>query len=351
MLHVGLLAASDPDAAFSAFNALVVPALRSAARTPLRNARHGGGPCPARTWCADCEETLDTLALNSFTRLRSALAGAAPRTRDGAVVREMAELCEHVTSEQAPYESAAAFGTLLRRRADPAEPRWLRAARAQLVQYTLRCLEERVRRDDAVRRGGAAHPDRDLRNARWAAPLRRDPVTGDLLRLAVYRARRGRTDLFDIPADVRERHGLDHREAVARMHEALRTLRTVRPGFFAANISCGVPSALPPDVPDPAPYLEACIERVDARIALRSMVSRRHGLRPVVTAVCDVASGRRADPVRAARRCLDLDEEAAEHVVRRLVALVTAADPDWADRLAAASGQNVARMSCKTHRR
>jgi hypothetical protein len=80
---VAHLADGDDAIAFAAFHTLVAPALRAAARWPLRRARHTGSPCraPAGTGaCADCEATLDDLQLDAFARLRTALAGPLPTT-------------------------------------------------------------------------------------------------------------------------------------------------------------------------------------------------------------------------------------------------------------------------------
>ncbi|MBE1533962.1 hypothetical protein [Actinomadura algeriensis] len=331
MTYIHWLADPDRDVAFGAFNVLIVPALRRAAQTPLRNARHAGRPCPDGAWCADCEEILDDIARESFARLRDTFAGFPPRTRTGAVVHQMIELRDHITSEHAAHEEAAPIRTLLQRSATESEPHWLRAARSQLIRYPLHCLEERVRRDDAVRRGGAAHPERDLRTARWAAPFREDPVDAELLLIAISRTRRGCPDPFEVPAHISERLGLEPEEAAARMNGALRKLRTVRPDFYEGNLTRDEPSALPTDLPDPAPRPEGAPDRVHARAELERK-ARRRNVRLVIAEICNVAAGRKADPVRAARRFL-LDTGTAENAVRNLATLVADAGLDWTDEL------------------
>src|SRR5690606_31701047 len=249
---------ADPNTAiaFPAFHSLVSPAVRAAACLPLRRARHAGAACSApvgRGFCADCEATVDDRILASFTRLR----GPLPTTRSGEPVRELALVRDHLRPPEAAYEDVDALARRLRGAAVEGEAAWLRAARAQLVHYPLAHLEERVRRDDAVRRGAAARPDRDLRQAAWAAPLRTDPAALDLLIFAVYRARRG-AGYGDIPPDLCERHGLSPYEARRRLNAALVRLRALNPAFYTANLDdeplAGIPWAT--GCPYPTPSLD-----------------------------------------------------------------------------------------------
>jgi hypothetical protein len=325
---------ADPDdaIAFAAFHAFTVPAMRGAARGPLFRGRHSRLGCRAPVgggWCGECEAVLDDLLLDSFTRLRAALAGEPPRTRTGEAVRELAMVREHVASAPAAAEDAAALAAALT--AERAgEPDWLRAARAQLVHYPLRHLEGRVRRADAVARGAAARPDRDLRQAAWAAPLRADPVTLDLLLVAVFRARRGAGDLPDVPADVCERHGLDPAEGARRMGRALADLQRVHPGFFAANIAAREIGGAAPAVhdTDPGKQVEEDAAREHARAVLLRLVTR-DAHRAVVAQVCAAGNGRPGDPVGQARDRLGLGPDEADRLVRRIAALVAAAGLEW----------------------
>ncbi len=351
MRPVAHLADGDDAIAFAAFHTLVAPALRAAARWPLRRARHAGSPCraPAGTGaCADCEATLDDLLLDAFARLRTALAGPLPTTRSGEPVKEMALLREHLMSPRARDEDAAAFAGPLATGGRDGEPAWLRAARAQLVHYPLRHLEERVRRADAVRRGASARPDRDLRQAVWAASLRADAAGLDMLILAVFRVRRGVADPFEVPDDLRERHGLTRADASRRMGEALRALREANPAFYAANI--GGPGAAVPAVTaaDPQERVETAAGRSAARATIRRLLdaaegeparraARRSGYRAVVAAVCAVGAGRRSAPVAVAAERLGLAPEPAGRLVRRLAILVAAAGVDWSEQLTAKS--------------
>ncbi|SEG48719.1 hypothetical protein SAMN04489712_105492 [Thermomonospora echinospora] len=347
MRPVSHLADRSDAIAFPAFNALVGPALRAATRKPLRRARHADRDCWAPVepgWCADCETTAGDLMMAGFTRLREVLNGSVPVTRTGEPVREWAVLRAHLTSPEAEHENTAELATALCHPAADDEAPWLRAARAQLVHYPLRHLEERTRREDAVARGAAARPERDLNQARWAAPLRTDPMLLDLLIVAVFRTRRGLTDLLYVPDDVRERHNLTPAQATEAMRKALTALHTVNPAFFAANLGDTAvsllrpaPSGIRPHHADPFTPLTAAMERAQARVTLRRLVTpahRRHpDHRPVIAAICDIDAGENTDPVKVARRTLGLAPEPAHRLVRRLVTLVATAGIDWTEQL------------------
>ncbi len=320
MRPVAHLADHDDAIAFPAFHALVDPALRAAARTPLRRARHANRDCRAPVgpgWCADCETSVGDLLMAGFTRLREVLNGSVPVTRTGEPVREWAVLRAHLTSPEAEHENTAELATVLCRPAADDEAPWLRAARAQLVHHPLQHLEERTRRQDAVARGAAARPERDLRQARWAAPLRTDPILLDLLIVAVFRTRRGLTDLLHVPDDVRERHGLTPAQATEAMRRALTALHTVNPAFFAANLGDTAVSLLRPDPSEIRPHhadpfvpLTTIMERARARATLHRLIApshRRHpDHRPVIAAICAVDAGENTDPVKVARHTLGL---------------------------------------------
>lgn len=347
MRPISQLADRDDAIAFPAFHTFVSPALRAVARGPLHRARHAGRACGGpvgQQWCAECEATVDDLLLDSFTRLRAALGGAVPVTRAGQPVREMVLVCEHLTSAEARDEDAAAWAAGLRGSGDGDEPAWLRAARAQLVHYPLRHLEERTRRADAVRKGASARPDRDLRQAAWAAPLRDDPAGLEMLVLVAFRVRRRVSDPFQVPDDLRERHGLTPAEAARRMGAALARLRAVNPGFFAANIDDAVnsPGSTRPRAPQDG--LTATVERDQARATLaRLLTSRPDGpvsspecrarYQRVVAAVCAVGAGRSADPVAVAARELGGAPVRAARMVRRVAVLVAVAGIEWTEQL------------------
>jgi hypothetical protein len=350
------LADRDDAIAFAAFHTFVSPALRVAARGPLHRARHAGRACSSPTgmgWCAECEATADDLLLESFTRLRSALDGAVPVTRAGQPVREMALVCEHLMSAGAKEEDSAVWASGLRSSGGDEEPRWLRAARAQLVHYPLRHLEERTRRADAVRRGASARPDRDLRQAAWAAPLRDDPAGLEMLILVVFRMRRRASDPFHVPDDLRERHGLTRAEASGRMGRAMASLRAANPGFFAANIGEPASGAGVGAPVDPQDALAAVAGREQARATLARLLAvrsdgpdphavRRTAYRKVAAAVCSVGAGRRVDPVAVAVRESGVAPVRAARMVRRFAVLVAAAGVEWTDRVAGAESSDAA---------
>lgn len=346
MRPISHMADRNDAIAYAAFHTFVSPALRAVARGPLHRARHAGRACGAPTgqrWCAECESTVDDLLLASFARLRSALSGAMPKTRSGQLVREMVVVCEHLVSADARDEDAAAWAGKLGRAESDAEP-WLRAAWAQLVHYPLLHLEERTRRADAVRRGASARPDRDLRQAAWAAPLRDDPAGLEMLIVLVHRMRRRVSDPFQVPDDVRERHGLARAEASRRMGTALKALRAANPGFFAANIGEPVTGhGVEPPV-DPYESIVMATERAQARAALSRLLmvradepmpgtARRTSCRDVIAALCALSAGQRADPVAAAVRTLGVAPEQAAPMVRHLAVQVAAAGVDWTDQL------------------
>ncbi|ACY95621.1 hypothetical protein Tcur_0012 [Thermomonospora curvata DSM 43183] len=227
----------------------------------------------------------------------------------------------HLASPEAEQQDAAD----LTRPTTDTDPRWLRTARAQLVHYPLRHLEGRVRRQDAVARGAAARPERDLRQARWAAPLRTDPSLLDLAIIAVFRARRGLTDLLHVPEDVRQRLNLTPTQATEKMRKALQTLHTVNPAFFTANLGTSAFSLLHPAPTTPP-------ERVQAQSTLRALLTS-HPHRPIIAALCALAAGENTAPTEIARRSLGLSPEAAHHLVRRLTTLIATAGIDWTEQL------------------
>lgn len=328
---------ADPDhaIAFPAFYALTAPAIRTVARGPLRRARHAGAACHAPVGpggCAECEAAIDDSILAGFARLR----GPLPTTRSGEPVRELALVREHLISPQAAYEDVTVLAHALRGPAVEGEAAWLRAARAQLIHYPLSRLEERIRRDDAVRRGAAARPDRDLRQAAWAAPLRTDPATLDLLIFAVFRARRG-VPGCDIPADLCERHGLSQYEARRRMDAALQRLRILNPAFYAANLDdepfTGLPWATGSTYPaHPSPEREAARATLRQLLATSSPTCRR-AYQAVIAGICAAVDevDRGADLVGLAAASMDLAPPAARQLIRTLVPLVAAAGLDWSE--------------------
>ncbi|MFG1694141.1 hypothetical protein [Nonomuraea sp. NPDC049309] len=334
MRSLAHVAHPDDALAFPAFYALTAPAIRAAASGPLRRARHAGAACHAPIgsgFCAECEATIDDLILTTFTRLR----GPLPTTRSGEPVRELALVREHLTSPEAANEDVTIPAHALRRPPSEGEAAWLRAARAQLVHYPLARLEEKVRRDDAVRRGAAARPDRDLRQAAWAAPLRTDPVALDLLIFAVFRARRG-TPERDIPADLCERHGLSQEEARRRLNAALRRLRTLNPAFYAANLG-DEPFARVPWTTGCAPSHDADPDREDARQTLRHLLTqsshvRRRTYETVISHICAAAQeADHASPIDLTTIAPNLTPADARHLFLILTPLVVAAGLDWCE--------------------
>ncbi|GLW64296.1 hypothetical protein Arub01_25400 [Actinomadura rubrobrunea] len=337
------LADRDDAVAFDAFDILTSPALRDVARGPLHRARHAGRPCYApmgQRWCDDCEATFDDLRLSAFQRLRSALKGPIPTTRSGEPVRELVLLRTHVTSPQAQYEDTAALAPALRRRPSKREHPWLRAARAQLVHYPVRYLEERTRRADAVQRGAAAHPDRDLRQAAWAAPLRSDPVMLDMLIYAVFAVRRGTTTLFEVPDDLRQRHDLSRAEATWRLRDALIALRKTNPAFYHANIDDLTLGPTVDQAIDPQTLLEQAGDREVSRSRLRKILAdptTGAAYRAIIKSICEADRAHPTVPVQTAARSLHLTPEKAHDLINQLAREVAKAGLDWTIQLAETS--------------
>ncbi|MEU9885870.1 hypothetical protein [Sphaerisporangium sp. NPDC051011] len=147
----------------------------------------------------------------------------------------METIVRWMTSREASTTAIEHMARLIRARPSEGEPVGVRAARAQLVHHILRSLEARVRREDAHSRGASAKPDRDLRTAAWAAPLRENEIGFELLVDAVIRLRYGAHDIYDIPVDQLARHGLDLAGARRELRGALTRLRTLRPDWHTAN--------------------------------------------------------------------------------------------------------------------
>lgn len=317
------IADDNEGIAFPAFDSLIRPALRAVSRAPLNLARHAGDPClgiTAGTWCAECEATVDEVLSKAFTRLRHALAGKPACTRDGTPVRELAAVATHLRSPAARYEHVRDLAPLL---ASEKPPPWLRALRAQLVYYPVQHLEERVRRDDASARGGSARPDRDLRKAAWATPLRADPVTLDLLLVFIGRLRHRAPDPYAMPDNLLTRHALDPTTASRRLESALTRLRALRPQFYAANITAQlIPDTLPDGIAytTPEDHALAADATRAARTTLTRLLRAQRSYRPLVEELC--AAG---DPITHCTQKLGLTPLAASRFIRHLAYLADAA--------------------------
>jgi hypothetical protein len=338
------IAAASESTAFSAYYSLVSPALRSAARGPLRRGRHGGAPCrgiDATQWCDDCVQDYHDRLLTGFARLRKTLAGDPPRTRTGEPVRELELVACWITMESTRRENLSDWARLLRGRPLPGEPAEIRAARAQLVHYPVRHLEAEIRRAEAVRRGTSARPDRDLRTAAWAVPLRADKAAFELLLDAVVRLRHGARDPYDIPATQLQALHLDLAEARHRLRRALTSLRNARLDFYLANVATYLeePTRLLDACPPPAESPEDVYIRDEDQLSARRILSsllignlhtpRRARLRLLVTRICTADSSHDpALPTWTAKE-FDLSNQEAERLLRRLINLIATADIDW----------------------
>ncbi|SDG62275.1 hypothetical protein SAMN05421505_1063 [Sinosporangium album] len=224
---------------FPTYYTVIDPVLRDLARRPLSRARHKGSGCSGVAgahWCDDCEQTIHDLLLDGFGRLQSTLAGKPPRTREGRKIREIELGARWLTTLGTPAMSRHA-AEQLRKRPHAGEPVGVRAARAQLVHHIILNLEPRIRRDDAIQRGASAKPDRDLKTAAWATPLRSDHVAFDLLLDTITRLRNGAPDPHAIPPALLHQHRIGPPAAVRLLRQTLNHLHTLRPAFYLANIA------------------------------------------------------------------------------------------------------------------
>ncbi|GLW98929.1 hypothetical protein [Microtetraspora sp. NBRC 16547] len=330
--------------AFHAYFSLISPALRDAARGPLRRARHNGRPCSGvdRTrWCDECEQVIADHLLDGYGRLRKTLAGVPPRTRTGETVREMESAVRWLTSSDAAGERLDLVARQLRGWPSEEESCGVRAARAQLVYHPLRSLEARVRRADAMSRGASAKPERDLRTSDWAKPLRVDGVAFELLEDAVIRLRNGGVDLYDVPRGLLERLRLDLPAARRMLRDSLERLRALRPGFYAANVAgyLGEEALFPggASLQGPEELFILGEEKEAARRTLGKLLTGGQvTARPVRARYLELTARLSADvPPDGTGLIAWITNEfgititAAERFLQRLIHLVTLADLDW----------------------
>lgn len=343
-MNLAAIAAAHEQLAFSAYFSLVSPALRDAARGPLRRARHDGKRCSGvdgTRWCDECEQTVHDRLLDGYAALRKALAGTPPRTRAGAPVRELELVVGWLTSPEATGHRLDLAARLIRRRPASGEPAEARAARAQLVHHPLKSLEAQVRREEAVRRGASAQPERDLRKSVWAEPLREEGAAFELLVDAVIRLRNGACDPYAIPADRLGRHGLDLSTARRSLRASLDRLRLLRPAFYRANVTLYLeqgeffPELFQGLSRDPEELFILDEEEQLARRTVSAILGDGRGpdhrvrYRMLLVRICEADSAGVAGLLTDAAHGLGISPLAAERFVRRLVRLVCQAGLDW----------------------
>ncbi len=337
-MKLGAIASLSEADAFYAYHSLVWPALRDAARGPLIRARHHGRPCrgvDVSRWCDDCEETVEDRIVAGFRGFRESTHGTVRRTRAGEPLREMSTIVDWVTSPAAGNEGIDGPARLLRRRPVQGEPAGARAARAQLVHYPLLNLEAQVRRDDAVARGASARPERDLKQAKWAAPLRADSAAFDLLVDAVVRLRNGHQDPHAIPGAMLDQLGLDLATARRLLREELELLRSLRRDFFMANVALYLHDDEPlpwQTVPESSPedLVIRAEEETTARKALSGILAegdRRVHL--LLARICAAASRPDSQLVSWTATQFGVQSDEAETLVRDWVRQVCQAGLDW----------------------
>lgn len=337
-MKLGAIASLSEADAFYAYHSLVWPALRDAARGPLIRARHHGRPCSGvdvDRWCDECEQTMGDQKIAGFEDIREVLQGKVRRTRAGEPLREMSTIVEWVTSPTAAVEDIDGLARLLRRRPTAGESAGVRAARAQLVHYRLLNLEAQVRREDAVARGASARPERDLKQAKWATPLRADSAAFALLVDAIVRLRNGHQDPHAIPGAMLDQLGLDPVTARRLLREELDLLRSLRRDFFMANVALYLHDDEPlpwQTVPESSPedLVIRAEEETTARKALSGILvegDRRAHL--LLARICAAASKPDSQLVAWTATQFGVESAEAETFVRGWVKQVCQAGLDW----------------------
>lgn len=337
-MYLAAVASARQPVAVQAYFSLISPALQDVARGALRRALHDGMPCrgvQGSRPCDMCEQWIADHVLAGYEKLRAALTGDLPKTRNGDPVREMRTIVEWVTAPAASTENLGSMACLLRRRPSAGEPAGLRAARAQLVHHPLRNLEARVRREQAQARGASARPDRDLITAAWAAPLRKDPIVFALLVDAVLRLRHGSRDLYGVSSEELERHGLDIATARRLLRQALTRLRVLRPEFYMANVvlylSEGelVPWTVNEEL-SPEDVFTRNEETEDARRELSLVLAEESSSeRRVLERICAAATQPDPELLEWAAVEFGVDAKQAEVRVRELVRRICQAGLEW----------------------
>lgn len=239
----------DPLTVSPAFTLTIAPALAHALHRHAARANHGTWRCPdyqhpeiaGITWytaCADCQDFFDSELRHRYSHLRCLLdradAGTGNLTPDQAlfVGYLRSDDAHDVTVEEAACLVLAAARHPEGRRS--AAVSWAEAARRVLIARPAGQVSADARRFAAARRGRAARPDRDLKEARWARPLRDDPAGLEILISFVIGVRDSAASPWDIPAG--HSGGLARPEVRARLEAMLRQLRDLRPDWYDANV-------------------------------------------------------------------------------------------------------------------
>ena len=342
---------ATPDIAFRAYYSFVKPALVAAMRSELESVWHPGRHCGqfhTMDMCGDCGAAVDDTALDGFRRLSSVADEVRMSTTRDKPIHELRLIVGHVQSIDAFDEDVADMARRLKRLdlADPhAGPPWLRAAKAQLITYPTRHTRSSQRREKAVAAGAAARPERDLRTAKWSAPLRDSPEYVPLILAFIYRIRNGAYDPYRMPDDLLDSLSLSPRDAPDRLEDALRRLKQINVDFFRANIEgpLTVGRATTIDDPDARSAVSEDPEQTviagetgdHARMLLQRLISsdHHHGNPERRSAYADVVAAMvepvNHDLIRLCTHRLGLDDRAAHRFLRRLAQLVSSANEEW----------------------
>ncbi len=359
-LTIADIASANDEIAFLAFSEFVGPPLWARVVRGVHRAKPGTCACcperpplfdvtdvPTEPLCHRCMKLWTDHLMSGFRVLRQALAGqvptVSPRSHNaGQEIREWRVICDHILAPDAELEDASAVGAILRdfvpREASPAGLGWLRAAWAQLIHYpTAGRIVPTVRRESADERGLPTRPETAIGKAVWAAPLRVDPVSRDILIEFLLGIRDEITDPYSLPS-MELKFGLTAVEVAERLQRSLALLRQHNRDFYERAVAVPLARTAPDEIfgghmPSPE---DICVAAADANVPRNAIIVELRSKPDVVgalRAIVDAAYGKGRDVVAVVRRQLRLDGEHARAEVTRLVRLVVAAGVGWVDLL------------------
>ena len=242
--------APDPERPHPAFTLVTARALAYALHSDVARAQHDGVPrCPDHDpwvliagvrWyatCTDCAQFFDDELARRYRRFLKILR----RAETGSLSPDEEVLISYLRSKEASRVTVEEAADLLLAEAKRRKTKrsgqvvaWEAAWQRLLIARPPRQVSADARRSRAAREGRAARPDRDLRDARWAAPLHDDPVGLEILISFVIGLRDRAADPWTIPPE--HAGGLQQREVDRRLGAMLVRLQALRPDWHNANI-------------------------------------------------------------------------------------------------------------------
>lgn len=242
--------APDPGISHSTITRVSARALAYALHRSVARVHHNGKPrCPefrqvriaSIPWygaCTDCEQFYD----DQIEKIPRRLAKIRRCVDSGIGSPDEELLIGFLRSNEAQQISLEEADDLLfaearRRRAPGSGPArtWTEAWYRLLIARPAPLVIADANCSRAVQEGRAARPGRDLREAKWAAPLRDDPAGLEILISYVTRLRDDTADPQAIPPG--HTGDLKRSEAARRLDAMLCRLRDLRPDWYAANVT------------------------------------------------------------------------------------------------------------------